>query len=85
MSKKWYPVIDVTECIECGACIDKCKNGVFDKTKYPSPYILNPDNCKDGCHGCANLCPSGAIEYVGEGFVSSSSGCGCSCNCGEEK
>jgi len=31
VSKKWYPMINYENCVECGACLDKCKNGVYDK------------------------------------------------------
>lgn len=90
MSKKWYPVIDYLECAECGACIEKCKHGVYDKTKKPSPVVINGDGCIQGCHGCGNICPNGAIKYVGDktgwtppnGKITDDD-CGCDCggNC----
>lgn len=89
MAKKWYPVIDFLTCMECGKCVAKCTHGVYDKNKAPVPVVLNPDNCIDHCHGCGNLCPVGAIAYVGDdtGWIApalSSQGsteaeCGCSC------
>ena len=66
MSKKWYPVIDYVNCSECGACVNKCTHGVYDKAKSPTPVIVYPDGCVDRCHGCGNLCPQSAITYVGE-------------------
>ncbi len=66
MAKTWYPVIDYVVCAECGDCIVKCKNGVYNKEKAPSPVIDSPLNCIDHCHGCGNACPVGAISYVGE-------------------
>lgn len=33
MSKTWYPVIDYEKCIECGACTEKCKHGVYNQKK----------------------------------------------------
>ena len=66
MAKKWYPVIDILTCEECSACIAKCSHGVYDKSKSPVPVVVNPDNCIDHCHGCGNLCPVGAISYVGD-------------------
>lgn len=86
MAKTWYPVIDYIVCIECGACINKCTHDVFNKEKAPSPIVINPKNCIDHCHGCGNLCPDGAITYVGEdtGWIPQNSslslnedGCGC--------
>lgn len=66
MAKKWYPVIDILACQECGSCVAKCTHGVYDKRKAPIPVVVNPDNCMDHCHGCGNLCPVGAIAYVGD-------------------
>ncbi len=79
MSKTWYPVIDYEKCIECGACIDKCKKGVYNLDKAPTPVVVSPEGCAHGCHGCGNLCPTEAISYVGEN--SKEGGC-CSCSCG---
>ncbi len=69
MAKKWYPVIDILECIECGTCVSRCSHGVYDKKKAPVPVVINPDACVNHCHGCGNICPKGAIAYVGEKIV----------------
>jgi C_GCAxxG_C_C family probable redox protein len=66
MAKTWYPVIDYLECVECGACIEKCPHNVYDKEKAPSPIVVRPNDCVDHCHGCGNRCPVGAITYVGD-------------------
>ncbi len=66
MAKAWYPVIDYLQCAECGSCITQCSHGVYDAAKAPVPIVKNPANCIDHCHGCGNICPSGAITYVGE-------------------
>jgi NAD-dependent dihydropyrimidine dehydrogenase PreA subunit/glutaredoxin len=66
MAKTWYPVIDTVRCMECGACVDMCQHGAFDRTKAPSPVVWNPEACIDHCHGCGNRCPAGAIVYLGE-------------------
>ncbi|HZK26908.1 MAG TPA: DUF2703 domain-containing protein [Thermoclostridium sp.] len=66
MSKTWYPVIDYLTCTECSVCIDKCPYGVYDVKKAPYPVVLNPTSCVDHCHGCGNVCPVGAITYVGD-------------------
>ncbi len=88
MAKTWYPVIDYVICEECGECIEKCKNGVYDSSKAPSPIVQTPINCIDHCHGCGNVCPTGAITYLGEDtdWVAKNknnekgSGCGCGCS-----
>ena len=66
MEKKWYPVIDILTCQECGACVAKCNHGVYDKSKAPVPVVANTENCIGYCHDCGNLCPVGAISYVGD-------------------
>lgn len=66
MSKKWYPVVDYLECIECGSCVSMCKHGVYDERRAPAPVVVNMNGCVEGCHGCGNKCPNGAITYVGD-------------------
>jgi NAD-dependent dihydropyrimidine dehydrogenase PreA subunit len=66
MAQKWYPVIDSALCGECGACVTKFSHGVYDSAKSPSAVVSNPVECVDHCHGCGNICPTGAITYVGE-------------------
>ncbi len=66
MTKDWYPIIDYALCTECGACVQKCKNGVYDVEKAPHPLVIQGDNCIYQCHGCGDLCPSAAITYFGE-------------------
>lgn len=83
MSKNWYPVIDYEKCIECGTCTDKCKHGVYDQSKTPTPVVVFPEGCIEGCHGCGNLCPAEAISYVGEQSEDSDN-CGCGCSCSDD-
>ncbi|MCT4631541.1 MAG: 4Fe-4S binding protein [Firmicutes bacterium] len=79
MSKNWYPVISQEECTECGSCVEKCSHGVYE-VGVKKPIIVNPDECVDGCRGCQNICPSGAISYFGDtGQEVSACGC-CSCS-----
>ena len=66
MAKTWYPVIDYLLCTECGDCITKCSHGVYDATKAPDPVVIKTEACIDHCHGCGNICPVGAITYVGD-------------------
>jgi len=94
MAQKWYPVIDILTCIECGTCVNFCSHSVYDKQKAPTPLVVYPIGCVDHCHGCGNKCPVGAISYVGDdtGWIApalkgkeqksdTSSGCGCGCGC----
>lgn len=84
MAEKWYPVIDYSLCIECGTCSNFCSHGVYDKTKSPTPVVINPLGCVDHCHGCAKKCPVGAISYVGDtDNGNEKEGCGCGCGCQE--
>ncbi|MDD3140514.1 MAG: 4Fe-4S dicluster domain-containing protein [Lachnospiraceae bacterium] len=89
MSKKWYPVIDYVICAECGACVNKCTHGVYDAKKDPTPIVIKEKGCIEGCHGCGNLCPNGAITYVGDdtgwvppnGANNDNESCSCSGDC----
>lgn len=94
MAQKWYPVIDILTCIECGTCVNFCSHSVYDKQNAPTPLVVYPVDCVDHCHGCGNKCPVGAISYVGDdtGWIApalkgkeqnpdASSGCGCGCDC----
>jgi len=76
MSKTWYPVIDYASCSECGTCVDMCQHGVYDKKRAPTPVVIYPEGCVQGCHGCRNKCPSGSIQYVGDPDRKSDCGCG---------
>ena len=88
MAQSWYPVIDYTLCAECGSCINKCTHGVYNKAKAPVPVVVKPEACVDHCHGCGNLCPNGAITYVGDNTgwtpphghaTDQKESCGCGC------
>ena len=92
MANTWYPVIDYMKCEECGICGKKCTHGVYNKEKFPVPVVQHPQGCVDHCHGCGDLCPTGAITYVGDdtgwtppnGIVKESEQ-SCGCGCSEEK
>ena len=66
MARKWYPVVDIFTCIECGTCSANCPHAVYDAAKHPAAVVINPDGCVDHCHKCGNNCPVGAITYVGD-------------------
>lgn len=40
--------------------------GLRRASKTPTPVVKDSESCVDHCHGCGNLCPSGAITYLGE-------------------
>ena len=60
MAKNWYPVINEEACIECGACTDRCKKGVYAATTMP-PQVIQPDSCSFRCECCGDLCPVDAL------------------------
>ena len=80
MSKNWYPVIDNENCIECGACFEKCSHGVY-KLEGTKPVVVYTEGCVEGCKGCGNLCPAEAIKYAGDTQDIKEEKVG-SCNCG---
>lgn len=83
MSQNWYPVINYDNCIECGACFEKCSHGVY-KLEATKPIVVFGDGCIEGCTGCQSLCPAEAIEYVGdnkEDKDNKAEGCGCGGEC----
>jgi len=79
MTKSWYPVIDNDNCIECGACTNKCSHGVYGKDSA-KPIAIYPEGCVDRCTGCQALCPAEAISYFGDtGGIKITCGCGGNC------
>ena len=78
MTKNWYPVINEDNCIECGACIIKCPNGVYQKDST-KPVVIYPEGCIDQCTGCQALCPAEAIEYYGSTAKNANGNKTCGC------
>ncbi|MEM2122229.1 MAG: ferredoxin family protein [Candidatus Bathyarchaeia archaeon] len=65
---KWFPTIDYDKCIGCLACVNFCRNGVYEVSENPSkPKVANPYNCVVGCSACASLCPNEAIKFPPRG------------------
>lgn len=83
MSKTWYPELNYDKCVECKACFNKCKKGVY-KMEGSKPVVVNEEGCVQGCHGCGNLCPEGAIKYIGE-ETNGGSNAPCTCNCNSDE
>ena len=64
--------VDAEKCILCGLCVQACNalgtgaiSTVFRGTekKVSTPYDKGSAHCV-GCLSCANVCPTGAIEYA---------------------
>ena len=81
MSDKWYPMIDYDKCIECGACVAMCPNGVYEKDTM-RPDVIHPENCCNGGKGCQSKCPTDAITYAGDSGEKIP--CECECSCGDD-
>ncbi|MDR2441292.1 MAG: ferredoxin family protein [Planctomycetaceae bacterium] len=61
--KRWYPVIDQSECIGCLECINFCLFGVYVIGGDGKPVTDQPDACRDGCPACARVCPGAAVMF----------------------
>ena len=79
MSKTWYPMINYENCIECGACVEHCTHGVYNKEKAPRPVVAFQEGCIQGCTGCKRTCPSEAIAYFGAEDVGEGNREACCC------
>ncbi|MCW4043956.1 MAG: ferredoxin family protein [Candidatus Bathyarchaeota archaeon] len=70
----WYPTIDYSKCVGCGACVDYCTAGGFgvyvfeERDGKKLPVVKNPYNCIVFCRGCEDkeVCPVGAITHPSE-------------------
>ena len=58
-----HPVIEVDECVGCGACADACPMGVIEVEDAAT--VVNGDACV-GCAACVDACPAGAITEIAE-------------------
>ena len=53
------PYVDSNKCTGCGACIDICPMGIFEKEGNKS-VVKKPDECIQ-CRACEVSCPAKAI------------------------
>ena len=58
----WYPTIDLDLCINCGVCVEFCKNKVYAFDDIITS-VVNPYNCVILCTGCKDKCEVGAISF----------------------
>lgn len=60
----WHPTINYDACTGDRACIDLCRNDVFEwDEENQHPSVRNPLNCVIGCDSCAQICPVEAISF----------------------
>ena len=59
---RWHPVLDYSDCVSCGKCLDFCLFGAFER-RDGRVLVVAPEQCKPGCPACARVCPAGAIMF----------------------
>ena len=52
-------VIDVDECIMCGACEAECPENAI--AEIDGVYVIDAEKCQD-CGACADVCPTDAAH-----------------------
>ncbi|MHB8996740.1 MAG: ATP-binding protein [Armatimonadota bacterium] len=60
---RWYPVVDLSRCTNCGHCLQFCLFGVYELDEADQVRVTQPDSCKAGCPACSRICPSSAIMF----------------------
>lgn len=63
LHERWYPVVDLSRCTNCGHCLQFCLFGVYELDAQGQVCVTNPDKCKPGCPACSRICPQGAIMF----------------------
>lgn len=63
LPQRWYPVVDLSRCTNCGHCLQFCLFGVYETAADGTVAVAQPDNCKAGCPACSRVCPAGAIVF----------------------
>ena len=62
----------LSRCTACGLCVASCKGNVLQPSisqwglrGFMVPYMDNSAGyCRDDCHNCTKVCPSGAISFL---------------------
>jgi NAD-dependent dihydropyrimidine dehydrogenase PreA subunit len=60
---RWYPVVDYGRCGGCLECLNFCLFGVFGIDETGTPFVEEPEACRNGCPACSRVCSSGAIMF----------------------
>ncbi len=63
VSPRWYPVVDMTRCVNCKECLNFCLFGVYGTDTEGVLFVEMPDACRPGCPACARVCPQKAIIF----------------------
>jgi NAD-dependent dihydropyrimidine dehydrogenase PreA subunit len=67
----WGPAIEAAACTDCGACLDFCQNGVYEKVDG-RVVVAQRGACVPGCSHCATLCEAGALTFPSLGELRAS-------------
>jgi len=59
---EWGPTIDAAACTDCGACLDFCQNGVYERVEG-HVVVAHRASCIAGCSHCATLCEPDALAF----------------------
>ncbi|MDO5581083.1 MAG: hypothetical protein Q4G69_08090 [Planctomycetia bacterium] len=61
--ERWYPLLDRDRCAGCLECLNFCLFGVYSVREDDRPFVLHPNECRNGCPACSRVCPEEAIIF----------------------
>jgi len=64
----WFPTIASDLCTNCGACLDLCAYGVYDRDQNGNVFVIDPFSCIVGCCFCKSVCEPKAILFPSKSF-----------------